>query len=42
MTREPNGAYRATLATGDRVHYRIPSAITAAHAEAAEVAPEHG
>jgi photosystem II stability/assembly factor-like uncharacterized protein len=39
MTREPNGSYRATLATGDRVYSRIPSALPASHAETAEVDP---
>lgn len=39
VTREADGSYSATLATGNRVHSKIPSALPAAHTEAAAFVP---
>jgi hypothetical protein len=39
VTREPNVSYSATLASGDRVYSRVPSALPAAHKETAEAVP---
>ena len=36
VARQPDGSYRATLATGDRIHSKIPTALPATHDERAE------
>jgi hypothetical protein len=42
MMREPDGSYSATLASGDRVYSKVPSALPAAHHERAETGPLPG